>query len=270
METKSETQFLQRGDERIAFDLQGDDRGPLVVCVPGMGDLRAEYRFLVPMLVKAGYRVATMDVRGHGESSVGWDDYSAAAVGSDVVALVKELGTPAFLVGTSMAGGAAVWAAAEAPASFLGMVLIGPFVRDIPMSPVVRGLLKVMFGGPWARAAWSFYYKSYPSSPPSDLTEYRARLGANLCEPGRLAALRAMLWAKKADCEARLQSVHAPALVLMGSRDPDFKDPRAEAEHVASRLKAQVWIAEDAGHYPHAEQPVASGGRILEFLRAHG
>src|SRR5690242_8522826 len=105
-----ETKFLTRGNERIAYDLAGE-RGPLVICVPGMGDLRAEYRFLAPALVAAGFRVATMDVRGHGESSTGWDDYSAAAVGSDVVALARELGGPAFAVGTSMGAGAVSWAA---------------------------------------------------------------------------------------------------------------------------------------------------------------
>ena len=33
-----------------------------------MGDLRSVYRFLAPELVGAGYRVATMDLRGHGDS----------------------------------------------------------------------------------------------------------------------------------------------------------------------------------------------------------
>jgi pimeloyl-ACP methyl ester carboxylesterase len=265
-----ETKFLPRGNERIAYDLQGE-RGPLIICVPGMGDLRAEYRFLAPSLVAAGYRVATLDVRGHGESSTGWDDYSAAAVGSDIVALVQELGGPAFLVGTSMGAGAAVWAAAEAPASVTGVVLIGPFVRDIPINVFMRGMLKVLFAPPWGRAAWTLYYKSlYPSAQPADFSEYRARLGANLREPGRLQALRAMLAASKADCEARLPSVKAPALVVMGSRDPDFKDPLAEAERVARSLRGAVYVADGAGHYPHAEQPAPTATRIVEFLRAHG
>ncbi len=36
--------------------------------VPGMGDLRAGYRFLAPALRAAGYRVACTDLRGHGDS----------------------------------------------------------------------------------------------------------------------------------------------------------------------------------------------------------
>jgi pimeloyl-ACP methyl ester carboxylesterase len=262
-----ETKFLPRGKGRIAYDVDGN--GPLVVCVPGMGDLRAEYRFLTPPLLAAGYRVATMDVRGHGESSAHWDDYSAAAVGSDIVALLETLGEPAFVVGTSMAAGASVWAAAEAPARVAGLVLIGPFVRDLPLNVFMRALIKLLFAPPWGRAAWSSYYKSlYPSAPPRDLDAYREALSRNLRQPGRMKALRAMLAASKADCEARLPSVNAPSLVVMGARDPDFPDPAAEAQRVAQSLRGELQLIADAGHYPHAEQPAATGERIVAFLRA--
>ena len=59
------TLYLNTDGGKIAYDLSGE--GPLVICAPSMGDLRQEYRFLVPQLVEAGYKVATLDVRGHGE-----------------------------------------------------------------------------------------------------------------------------------------------------------------------------------------------------------
>jgi predicted dienelactone hydrolase len=49
------TSYLARPDGRIGYDVAGS--GPLVVLVPGMGDLRAGYRFLAPALRAAGYRV---------------------------------------------------------------------------------------------------------------------------------------------------------------------------------------------------------------------
>src|SRR5574340_1604387 len=42
------TQFLHVKDGTLAYDDTG--AGPLVICVPGMGDLRGEYRFLAPKL----------------------------------------------------------------------------------------------------------------------------------------------------------------------------------------------------------------------------
>lgn len=54
------TEFHTREGGRIAYDDSGGD-GPLVVCVPGAGDLRATYRFLTALLpflsrVVAGHR----------------------------------------------------------------------------------------------------------------------------------------------------------------------------------------------------------------------
>ena len=83
--------FLEHPQGRIAYDETGPADGQLVVLVPGIGDLRQQYRFLAPTLVDAGYHVVTTNLGGLGESSTGWDDYTGAATGSDVVALLRTL-----------------------------------------------------------------------------------------------------------------------------------------------------------------------------------
>jgi hypothetical protein len=60
----SVTKFLDVPGGRIAYDDTG--QGPLIVCTPAMLDLRSELRFLVPLLVRAGFRVVTVaGVRQH-------------------------------------------------------------------------------------------------------------------------------------------------------------------------------------------------------------
>lgn len=260
------TEYLDIQGGRIAYDVTGSPEAPLVVCAPSMGDVRAEYRFLVPQLVEAGYRVATMDVRGLGESSVAWPNYSVVEVGSDMLALVHHLGSEtAILIGNSMAGGAAVWAAAEAPELMSGLVLIDPFVRDF--QSLWPRVMPVLFADLWGASMWVKYYSSlYPSRRPADFDAYRAKLSANLREPGRLNALRQMIFASKAASEAALARVRAPALVVMGTRDPDFKDPAGEARWIGERLRALVHLIEGAGHHPHAEMPEECGPVIVEFL----
>jgi pimeloyl-ACP methyl ester carboxylesterase len=259
--------FLKNGDGTIAYEVSGSTNGPLVVCAPSMGDLRQEYRFLAPLLSAAGCRVALMDVRGHGESSTGWADYSVAGVGSDILALIRQLGGPAYLVGTSMSAGAAVWAAAEQPASLRGIVLVGPFVRG--GNNWMGHLLALMFSRPWGPAAWLRYYATlYPSRKPEDFGEYTRALRANLGERGRTEALQAMLRASKDASEERLARVTTPSLVLMGSRDPDFKDPAAEAAWVAQSLHAKHTLMAGAGHYPQAEFPAETAGLILPFFKS--
>jgi pimeloyl-ACP methyl ester carboxylesterase len=267
------TQYLDCAGGRIAYDLTGDPAAPLIVCAPSMGDLRAEYRFLVPQLLRAGYRVATMDLRGLGASSVAWPDYGVAAVGSDMLAIARHLGAgPAILIGDSMAGGAAVWAAAEAPTGVAGLVLIDPFVRDFPSPGHAASharLLPLLSADPWGASMWVRYYASlYPGRRPADFGAYKSALAANLREPGRLNALRQMLHAPKSASEAALVRVHAPTLILMGTRDPDFKDPAGEARWIGERLPATVHLIQGAGHYPHAEMPDECGAAILEFLSA--
>ena len=262
------TQYLRTENGAIAYDDTGSGR--LVICAPSLGDVRAEYRFLTPQLTAAGYRTVTMDLRGLGESSTGWADYSVAGVGADLVALVRHLAAgPAVIVGTSMAAGAAVWAAAEAPAAVAGLTLIGPFVRG-ETSPANALLYKVLFARPWGVAAWNRYYDTlYPSKKPADFAAYRAALRANLSEPGRLAVLQAMLQASKTAAASRLDRVSAPTQVIMGTKDPDFKDPKAEAQWVAEQLHAELTMIDGAGHYPHAEMPAITGATILSFLAEH-
>jgi pimeloyl-ACP methyl ester carboxylesterase len=78
-----------------------------------------------------------------------------------------------------------------------------------------------------------------------------------------------MLAATKADVEARLGEVRAPTLVVMGTKDPDFDDPAAEAGTIARLVGGgDVAMIDGAGHYPHAEMPAATAPAILAFLAA--
>jgi pimeloyl-ACP methyl ester carboxylesterase len=114
-----------------------------------------------------------------------------------------------------------------------------------------------------------YFASLYPSARPDDFPAYLQRLRANLRAPGRFSALRQMLFASKAASAARLPKVTAPALILMGTRDRDFKDPAAEGQRVAQELSgttAAMRMIEGAGHYPHAELPRLTAPVIIDFL----
>lgn len=263
----STTHYLDRPAGRIAYDVTGD--GPLIVALPGMGDIRSVYRFLAPALVDAGYRVATMDLRGHGDSDATFDTYDDVAAGSDALALIEELGGgPAVVVGNSMGAGAAAWAAAERPDLVRALVLVGPFVRNAPVGRGAALAFRLALLRPWGPAAWNAWYaKLYPGRKPADLDAHRARIRVSLARPGRWTAFARTTHTSHAPVAARLDQVSAPTLVVMGERDPDFRDPVAEARWIADRLGGRTVIVPAAGHYPHAEYPEVVTPEIIAFLR---
>jgi pimeloyl-ACP methyl ester carboxylesterase len=270
------TQLIEVAGGRIAYDVAGE--GPLVVLAPGLGDLRQAYRFLAPRLVAAGYRVATVDLRGHGESSVGWPSYTRTDTAGDLLAVIRALSGPAVIVGASFAAGAAIIAAATEPELVTAVALVGPGARTPKLGKPNWRWMKAftLIGATYllrSDAIWARYLRSaYPGARPADFEGYLATVRANLREPGRMAAAAAMAFTSPADSEAKLGEAHAPAVVVMGALDPDFPDPRAEADGIVEALPAgvgRVEMIDGAGHYPHAQRPAEVAAALTAFLAVH-
>lgn len=258
------TSYLSRGEGRIAYEVQGD--GPLVLCVPGMGDLRSNFRFTVPALLAAGYRVAAMDLRGHGDSDDGFSAYDDVALSTDILALIEHLGGPALVVGNSMGGAAAVLAAAEDPAKVAGLGLMGPWVRDPKPNPFMQLVQRVMLVKPWGPAAWKAFYKTlYPGRRPADLTEHLGRILKSLGRGDHWRSFVRTTRTSHAPAAARLNDVRTPTLVVMGEKDPDFPDPAAEARFAGERLSGEVVMVPDSGHYPMTDSPDVVNPALLAF-----
>ena len=268
------TRFLQRPQGQIAYEVFDGPSAdcPIAICTPGMGDIRQEYRFLVPLLQKS-CTVVTMDLRGHGESSATFDEVTSDSVAQDMVALIDELqpSSSVVLIGDSAASASAVYAATERPEKVKVIVLCGPFCRDHPMNVFLKGFIKLMLTNTFLGVPfWGSFYKSLYPSPPADLNEYLVKLKANLKEPGRLVSLGKFLFATKKPCTDRMKDVKCKVLVVMGTKDPDFANPQDEAEWIVNNLpeasKKEIFMVQGAGHYPHAEFPEAVNTRIVEML----
>ena len=264
---EASSELLARPGGAIAYDVTGS--GPLVVCIPGMGELRSSYRYTVPALRQAGLRVACMDLRGHGDSDATFDRYDDVAAGEDAVALADHLGASQIvLVGNSMGAGAAVWAAAERPELVAGIALLGPFVRNTPMNPLLVLAFRLAMSGPWAPRVWASYVpRLYPGRRPADFEEHLSAITATMRRPGHARAFIATTRSSHQPAESRLADVKCPALVVMGERDPDFPDPAAEAAWVAGRLDAPTILVPAAGHYPQAEDPDVVNPALSVFCR---
>ncbi|MEU7988268.1 alpha/beta hydrolase [Streptosporangium canum] len=274
------TEYLEIEGGRLAYDVTGE--GPLVVLSHGVGDGRQAYRFLASRLVAAGYRVAKADLRGHGESTTGWSSYTRTDTANDLLALIRHLGGPAVVVGHSFAGGAATIAAALDPDLVSAVVQIGPFTRaqKLNMGGLLRdsrhrkGVSLLLGAGLLrSRGLWMRYLDlAYPGSRPADYAEYMAALEDALRRPGRMAVLGKMSMSAPTDAGEQLPNLRVPALVLMGTLDPDWADPRAEADGVVAGMpvgRGTVVMIEGAGHYAHAQFPDEVAEVVVPFLKEH-
>ncbi|MFJ8808713.1 alpha/beta fold hydrolase [Streptomyces sp. NPDC102490] len=272
------TEYLTVDGGTIAYEVAGS--GPLIVLAHGMGDSRDAYRAVIPELVTAGYRVAAVDLRGCGESSVDWPAWSRSDIAGDLLALIRHLGGPAVLVGHSVSGGAATIAAAREPSLVTSVVELAPFTRkqsirlgDLRVRRFRRSMVRLLGAGLFGSLPlWRSYLDvAYPGAKPADWAERLGRIESRLREPGRMKAMQAMGRSAPTDAGARLGDVRCPVLVVMGTLDPDWADPHAEGSAVVDALPSglgRLEMIEGAGHYPHHQFPDRVVTLLLAFLRS--
>lgn len=260
------TRFITLEHGRLAVEVDGD--GPLVICSPALGDVRDAYDPLTDRLVAGGYRVARVDLRGHGESTASFSRYGDEASAEDLLAVADELDEKSVvLVGASMSAAAAVIAAGRRPAQVCGLVLIAPFLRN-GASDLSRWMVSLALARPWGPYLWRAHASQLWPGLGAGARERAVKTTTLLTRPGRWAAFRATLHG--ADHRAVTPwfgSVQAPVLIVMGDADPDWKEPLAEARWAASRFShAEILAVPAAGHAPMLERPDIVAPTVLRYL----
>lgn len=105
MSSSLTTRRLDGYGVQLAASEGGDGALPSVVLLHGGGQTRHAWSRLATTLVDAGYRVLSLDLRGHGDSDWAPDgDYSSDAFIADIRAVLAQLPTPPVLVGASLGG----------------------------------------------------------------------------------------------------------------------------------------------------------------------
>ncbi|MFI6984379.1 alpha/beta fold hydrolase [Embleya sp. NPDC050154] len=273
------TEFLEVDGGRLAYDVSG--QGRLIVLAPGMGDTRSAYREVAERLKASGYRVACADLRGHGESTVGWASYTRTDTAGDLLALIRHLGGPAVIVGHSFSGGSATIAAAREPELVDAIVEIAPFTRAQKVD--AKALLRngryrkgmtLLMGAAVLRnvGLWKRYLDhAYPDPKPAGYAAHVATLDTELRRPGRMAVVTKMGQSAPTDAGAVLGDIRCPALVIEGTLDPDWPSAEAEGAGIVAAMPeglGRLELVEGAGHYAHVHFPDRVAEAIRTFLAA--
>lgn len=248
----------------LSYEVAG--QGPVVLCLPSLGDTRREYERVVPALVEQGYRVITTDLRGMGQSRGRFKTHNVRDLTNDLQAMLDaERVEQAFLMGCSVSGASAGLFAVEHPERVRGLVLFSPLLRTGSRFSawMLASLLRLPMIG---RMGWVSYFKNlYPAHPvEADYLEH-IRLAAK--QRGAMKSIADMALAPRID--AQIASIRVPTLIYLGTKDPDFKDVRAEAEQLRKEIpQADIHVLEGIGHYPQREDAEHVAPELVAWLNA--
>ena len=151
---------VPHGDREIAAWTWGD-AGPLVLLMHGWGSRASRFRFFVPPLVGAGFRVVALDGPGHGQT--GGTRASLPEFAAALTAVAHATGEVAGVIGHSLGGSAAIFAMSRGlrPAPMVAIAAPAEpaayfhrFVRHLRVPPRVRdrirASLEARFGIKWS------------------------------------------------------------------------------------------------------------------------
>ncbi|KAF4457130.1 ab hydrolase superfamily protein yisy [Fusarium austroafricanum] len=257
--------FIETDGGKLAVDIAGE--GPLVICSPAMGDFRDAYDPLATELRKNGFKVAMVDLRGHGESTTTFSRYGDEATADDLITLIDAYGGgPAVLVGASLSGAAATIAAGSHPEKVAGLILMGAFLRP-SIGNFGASLFRLSMRRPIGPIIWKSYALKLWPGLGDKIQERVDRTIKMLTGPGRWKAFHATLSTDHAVVEPYLTKVKAPVLAVYGDADPDWSDPIEEARWVASNFSdSEVLAVKGVGHAPMLESPEEVTPVVLKFL----
>lgn len=125
MIARMRTEKLLGSGLMLAADVGGDPAATPVVLMHGGGQTRHSWGTAARDLVDAGFRVISLDMRGHGDSDWAPDgDYSLDAGMADLGAVVATLASPPALVGASLGGMISLLAVGEGRVPARALVLV--------------------------------------------------------------------------------------------------------------------------------------------------
>jgi pimeloyl-ACP methyl ester carboxylesterase len=211
---------------------------------------------VIPRLAKTR-RVVTLDLAGHGESGRDRKEWTIAAFGEDVRAVVEALGLKkVILAGHSMGGPVILEAARLMPGRVVGLIPVdtGQNVEQTSSAEEVAGIIGA-FEKDYRATAESFT-RQYMFTPKSDPALIERVVAKNVSAPPEVAipCLRAVL---SYDARPTLREVRVPCRALNADLFPT--DIEANRRHFASY---DVTLMTGVGHYVMLED----GPRFSEVL----
>lgn len=262
--------------------------GPLVVLLHGFPEFWYSWRFQIPALVKAGFRVVAPDMRGYNLSSKpeNVSDYRIELLAKDVKDLIHHLGEDrAFALAGHDWGGAVAWATAMRHPEVVGRLAVLNIphpktflsglrtIKQIRKSWYIFALQTPGSPGRYVqRRIFEWVLRSFRSDParPGAFTEEDIELYREaMSRPGALTAAtnyyRALVRRNPKKSTALIRKVDAQTLVIWGERDRYLGVELSEVDrNLVPNLRVER--IPSASHWVQQDAPEKVNALLLDFL----
>jgi pimeloyl-ACP methyl ester carboxylesterase len=256
------SQVIAPDGTRISFQRSGLGP-PLVLVHGGFSDHRTNWALVEPIF-RDRFTVYAMDRRNRGASSIS-QEHSLLDEARDVVALLRFIGEPVFLIGQSYGGQVALSAARLAPECVRRLVLYEAPKPTAFAPGLLETLENVAAAGDWDQFALRFFRDGL-SVPATILDELRASTAwpsivgdaaATLCD------LRAL--SRHRFTPALYAGLFMPVCLQIGSESPrDLYITDALAEVLPSRT---LQVLDGQAHEGMTTAPGMYAQAVLRFFR---
>ncbi len=257
--------YATLSDVRIHYQLDGDEKNPLLVLSNSLGTTLDMWAPQVEQLVER-FHLLRYDTRGHGQSQVTPGPYTIAQLGSDVIGLLDHLQVrQAHFCGLSMGGITGMWLASMHPERIRRLVLcntaslIGPPENWTARAEKVTGEGMASIAQAVV-ARW--LTPDYARQHPQLVAHLEGMLKATPAD-GYAANCLAV---RDADMREAIKKIVAPTLVIAGSGD--LPTPPADSAYLVTSIPGAKYVELEAAHLSNLQQPQRFTAALLAFLNA--
>ncbi len=262
----------------LSFTVTDVGEGEPVVLLHGFPDSRHVWRYQIPALLDAGYRVIAPDLRGFGESSrpEGVENYTIDKLAVDVVGIMDVLGIQkASVIGHDFGAGLAWFTVAHYPDRFNKLVAMSVGVTGNPGWQIIEQREKSWY--------FDFFNKEGIAEEALSADNFKLfrelirnqgdpdRFFADMARPGALTA--ALNWYRantrgfgKRITEPLFPLINVPVMGVWSTDDHHLLGPQMRESKWNVTGPWRYEKVEGAGHWMMLEKPAAINELLLDFL----
>ena len=256
----------------VSYSDQGPDDAPIIIFIHGFPLNKSMWDIQVETL-KKNYRVITYDIRGHGNSHPGIDEFFIELFVNDLLRFIKKLGIEkSILCGLSLGGYIALNAVLKYPDRFDGLILNDtqciadtPEIKENRCNAIIR--IKEKGVEQYADEIIKNLFAQETFTKNKNVIDAVKEMIISTPKQSLCNTLHAL--AERKETCTQLHEINIPVLIMVGQEDKIT--PIAAAQQMHEKiLNSKLEIIQQAGHLSNLENPTAFNTHLVNFLELVG